>query len=806
VHLAPGTEPETSPDILTLQGLATLGLGRVPEGRALLDQAIRTDPRFADALVGLALLDVADRKFESASVLVDRAIEASPKNVDAWLMRADLNRLLNRDSVPAYRRVIELDPKNVLARINLISMQIAVGDYDEARELLDQVNQFSPNNAVAKYLEGLIEFRTGNYVSARTLAVKALKIAPYHRASLLLAGASEYALGNFAEAQSYLGRFVERVPENLYARELLISSLSKIGQTSRARETLRPGLEKAPDDPALLVLAGEVAAQANDMAAAGKYFERAAKLDPKSASARTGLAISRFASGDTDRAIADLELAVTLDPTMYQADVLLVTKYLERGDYEKAWKAQQTLEKKQPKNAITYNLKGAIYLAKKDVPKATKAFERGLELQPSYLPAALNLAKLDLAAKNPASARRRLESLLDKSESNVLVLLALAELGPQIGASQKEQFEWLKRARRENPGVLEPMLAMARLYAQAGNPSASLEVLREAQAVDPTNVELLEMLGRAQIAAGESREALLTYSKIANLKTNSPAALYQLANVQTLNSDTQGATETLRKAIDLEPDYIDAQVALVALKIRSRQFAEATAIARRLQKRAPALPVGFSLEGDVLMADKKFQAAAKLYETAYGLGKSGALAIKLHDAYTQAGMPAEADARLYQWLKLNPDDAIARLYAADSALKMGQYQKAIESYEIIQQKNPDNVLVLNNLAAAYDGANDPRAVPTAERAYQLKPDSPDIADTLGWLLVRRGDAKRGATLLQEAVDKAPRALSFRYHLAQASFNLGDKKKAREELERIMSTDTKFPEWDAAAKLLKQLQE
>jgi putative PEP-CTERM system TPR-repeat lipoprotein len=227
-------------------------------------------------------------------------------------------------------------------------------------------------------------------------------------------------------------------------------------------------------------------------------------------------------------------------------------------------------------------------------------------------------------------------------------------------------------------------------------------------------------------------------------------------------------------------------------------------IAQQVQKQAAKSPLGFAVEGDVLMAEKKYPQAAKAYETAASMGKNGALAIKLHAAYIQAGKPDKGDAQLAQWLKDSPNDALARLYAADTDLKRGRYKEAITQYEWLQKKQPDNVLVLNNLAWAYHQAKDTRAMETAERAYKLKPDNAAVADTLGWMLVEQGNTKRGLELLQQAATAAPNALEIRYHLAQGWLKSGDKSKARGELERLLSTDAKFPQRAAAQNLLEQL--
>jgi putative PEP-CTERM system TPR-repeat lipoprotein len=597
---------------------------------------------------------------------------------------------------------------------------------------------------------------------------------------------------------------IDRAPDNLYARRLMIASLVKSGQVQRALEVLQPGLKQFPEDGVLMALAGEVYLQSNEFAKGAQFFEKAARLEPKSASARTGLGLSRLASGETDHGLADLESASQLDSDKYQADILLVTSHLRQANYDAALKAMQTLEKKQPNNPLTYNLKAMIYLGKKDTAAARKQLERALELQPAYVPAAANLARLDLQEKNPQAARRRLEAILEKDKDNVQALLTLASLGPRIGATQKEQIDWLERARKASPGSVRPQLMLARLYAQAGDVKKALEAAQQALAISPDSLEVLDALGAIQIAAGEKEQALVTYRKLATLQPTSPVALHRLATAQAANADQAAAAISLKKALSLKPDYIDAQVGLAGLEVRAGRFPEAIKIARQVQKQAAKSPLGFALEGDVLMAEKKFPQAAKAYETAYGIGKSGLLAAKTYEAYAQAGKPDEAERWLAQGLKDSPDDASVRLYAADAALKSGKYRNAIEHYEWLLQKQPDNVLVLNNLAWAYQQVKDKRALETAERAYKLKPDNAAVADTLGWMLVEQGNTTRGLELLQKAVAAAPQAHEIRYHLAQAWLKAGDQSKARSELERLVASDVKFPQQAEAMNLLKKL--
>ena len=102
-----------------------------------------------------------------------------------------------------------------------------------------------------------------------------------------------------------------------------------------------------------------------------------------------------------------------------------------------------------------------------------------------------------------------------------------------------------------------------------------------------------------------------------------------------------------------------------------------------------------------------------------------------------------------EWLKQNPADFQARLYLAEAYLKSSDHRKAIDEYEYLQTKLPENLIVLNNLAWSYQQVKDKRAVETAEKALKLDSENPAVMDTLGLILAEYGDLPRGAALLKK---------------------------------------------------------
>jgi putative PEP-CTERM system TPR-repeat lipoprotein len=261
---------------------------------------------------------------------------------------------------------------------------------------------------------------------------------------------------------------------------------------------------------------------------------------------------------------------------------------------------------------------------------------------------------------------------------------------------------------------------------------------------------------------------------------------------------------SLKNALALKPDYLDAEILLGSAELGASRYVEALQIAQQIQQQYPKSASGFLLQGDILMAQKQFAPARKAYEEALAMNNNGLVAVKVHRALSAGGNAKEADARLVQWLKDQPGDLNARVYLAATYMTARQYKQAIEQYQLMLQADPKNIRALNDLALLYQKEKDPRALATAEQAYQLKPDNPEIMDTLGWILVEQNNTVRGTELLQKATATAPTSTVIRYHWAAALAKSGDKAQARRELADLLAKNKAFPERLEVQELLRQL--
>jgi putative PEP-CTERM system TPR-repeat lipoprotein len=802
----PLSESKNSAEISTLRGSASLALGKGEEAKELFKRALEDKPDFSDALVGLAIYSLSKQDVATATQYSEQAVTANPENADAWLFKGDLLRVEGKldSALAAYDQVVKLKPNSAQAYLNKAFIETSTDKFEAAKTDIEAARKVARGSVMVFYAQALLDFTQGKYTAAWESLQQILSKAPEHMPTVLLAGATQLAMGSLPQAEQHLKHYLEKDPKNLYARKLLATVLLKNRETQRAIALLSQPIRDGVDqDPQLFALAGEAYMQAREFSKATEYFEKAIRIAPKNAVLHTALSSSKMGQGDNARAVAELEMATKLDPKSSQAGILLVMMHLRLKEPEKALQAVNNLEKEHSDNPVVQNIKGSIYLSRNDAGNARSSFEKALSLQPTYFPAASNLAQLDLRDGKPDAAKKRFEAILANDKKNIQAMAALSALALSQGQT-KEATSWLERASQNNPDVLESSLLLAGHYLRLGEKQKALTLAQKLQGANAVNPEVLDLLAQAQFANNDKNAALETYNRLAAVRPNSHLVQFRIAVIHTAAENFPAAAEALRKAVALKPDYVDAQLGQIALEARQGNIEKAIAISRQIQKQHQKSPVGYIAEGDLLMQQKNAALAAKAYEHALAITKNQPLMLKLHASLSQAGRGKEATSRLIQWLKENPSDVPLRMYLAHVYLADGQTRSAIEQYQAVLQQNPKYMPAMNNLATAYQQEKNPLALEYAEKAYQIAPDNPAIMDTLGWILIEQGNTERGLSLLQKAVSLAPDVGELRYHFAAGLAKSGDKAKARKELETLLSSGRSFPSREEARTLLKQV--
>lgn len=771
-------------------GEALILLGQPTAAREAFNAALASVPGDPRARAGEARIIAAGGDLNGASNIVDDILAKAPNNFPALLLKGDLlvSQAKPEEAIRVFTKLVEVAPFNGQARFVLVSLLTGLDRFEQAAAGVVSMRKALPNDIRGVYLEAVLAFRKNEPLKARDAVIQVLNAVPEHVPSLFLAGAAEYQLGALSTAIDYLRRGIAKNPNNLYARNILVASYLRQGQPSKAEEALAPGLKMAPNDPGVLRAAGEVAMANNQLGDAVKYYDRALAAEKDNVAVKIRLAQIRLANGETERALADLEATSALNKNQFTADFALISTLLGRGDFDKALVAVAILKMKQPDNPLTYNLNGAALVGKKDFKAARTSFEKALSLQFNYLPAARNLARLDMADKNTAAALSRFNAILAKEPNNESALLALAETQSTLGLPSKEVVSTLNKAIAADVTSITPRLALINFLITVRDSKSALSAAQSANIAQPNQPRLLDALGMSQLASGETSQAIESFKKLAVLLPDSPLPLLRLASAQFSLKQVDVPLQALRKALAMKPDLLEAQRDIITVQLAAGKPDEALKETRAIQLARPKEGVGYALEGDVLASQKKFAEAALAYAEAIKRQPTAELIVKQHQLLLTLGKANEANALASKWVKENPAEPSVRFYLANTVMEKKEYKEAAQRYRELHVQQPENVAILNNLAWVLSELKDPSALNYAEKAYANAPSNPNVQDTYGWLLFNLGDGKdakkRGMDLLVQAATTAPKDVDIKMHLAKAMLKAGDKLGAARELREL----------------------
>jgi len=137
----------------------------------------------------------------------------------------------------------------------------------------------------------------------------------------------------------------------------------------------------------------------------------------------------------------------------------------------------------------------------------------------------------------------------------------------------------------------------------------------------------------------------------------------------------------------------------------------------------------------------------------------------------------------------------------------GRPDDAVRLYDTALRQDPRSDLIANNLAMLLvDTKRDPGSLDRAKElaARFSTSDNPQLLDTYGWVLYKRGEAAGALMALQAASSKAPNLPVLWYHLGMVQLSSGQTDAARDSLTRSLKSGQAFSGMEEAKAALAKL--
>lgn len=808
----PGIPAADQLDWMLIRAAALLGLRETADARDAYTAVLSRDPDNLTAKLGVVATFQAEGNLPQARSTLDEVLTTHPESVDPWLVSGELNLLLKRykDAAGNFERALDLldheRRPGVTARVltGLAEAQFAMQDTEAARESVARLEALAPRSLSALQLGARVAYMDKDLDTAQHKLQRVLQQAPDFRPAQMLLGVVHLESGNLAQAEMYLSSVVANAPGNIEARTLLAETRLKLRRLDQARETLTPMLSAQNPDSRALSVAGRLDIESGDIDQGVEYLEQSVAVSPDNGELKFQLAAAYIAAGRIAQAqelLDSIEQDSAVDDE-YRRGLLEAMAKFRDGAVDGAIASANDLASRYPQRPETNNLIGYFYLTRREFDAARRYFDISAAQIGGNAVSQRFLAAIDLAEGKLDAAETRYADILRMQPDATWAMVTMARIKGER-EDRDGTVEWLERARESDSAEVEARALLAKLYVSERNFSEGELIAREAIALNAGDASVHNALGVALLNQRRFVEAAKRFETAIELDTNGAEYHRNLAIAQRALEDTDAATDTLQSAWDREIADVPTAGMLISSKVEAGEFDEALSLVTRLQQKFPDSQAAIAYEGEVHLAAGDGEKAVAAYDRALALGTNRNIALRAYRILVDIG--DEQPLRpLIEYLEVRPLDSVARMVLAQEYMRAGDDDAAIAEFEKLVEAEPENAVALNNLAWLYYEAGRSNAAEIARKAYELRPDEANIADTLGWILIETGDVSEGVEILRQAVASGGGSAEHRYHLAAGLAKLGERDAARRTLEEILADNQSFSSRNEAAALLQSL--
>jgi tetratricopeptide (TPR) repeat protein len=399
-----------------------------------------------------------------------------------------------------------------------------------------------------------------------------------------------YDSNRLPEAAARLEGLVHQLPESFDVHELLGMIYSSQGRQQEANEHLQKAARLNPNSAAARTNLATSLVKLHKFAPAEIEFKKAQALEPASYDTNHNLGEFYLAAGKLAESIPPLAKAYQIKPDAYDNGYNLALAYLETGNGAKAKTVAQDLLVRQ-NTAELHNLLGEIEEKNQNFLAAEHEYESAAHMDPSE------------------------SNLFDWASE----LLLHRTLDPAV--------EVFRSATERYPKSPRLAIGLGMAFYSRGNYDDAVKALLHAADLNPTDANCYYFLSRAYDSSpGQADEVIQRFRRFMDLQPQNAKAPYYYAmsmwkgrRAQDASIDFQQIETLLKKSIELDPKFAEPRLQL----------------------------------GNLYSDQRKYELAIPLYERALALNADLADAhYRLGQAYVHVGKKDEAQQQLAIYQKL----------------------------------------------------------------------------------------------------------------------------------------------------------
>jgi predicted Zn finger-like uncharacterized protein len=495
-----------------LRGVVLAEEFKPKEATAELDEALKLDPDsvFSKAMLARVLLDQRDHKralplFREVSTRVPSNIDYAEGYLQALVSNGNMSDALNQvtqvnarfpgdariaflygrisdaldnaaEAEGHFKRAIAADPKLYKANLALARFYLRFRRVADAKPQLEQAVQKAPQDAAVRSGMGELAYAEGDLAEARREFEQSARLDP------TLADA-HLGLAKVSFAELNFQRSLEEAD-----RALALDPLIKDGRLQRALALWKLG---RPDESI-------------------QELDKARAEDPKSARVLITAGAVRLEKNDLPQAESALLSALALEPSNHEAHFYMARMKARRFEFTQAIESMKSALEHAPKRAAYHYEMGLIYRDAKKLNDAIEAWNSTVKLDPQHADAleALGQAYLDRGELERAVESFDKSMKADPSRTRILGL---------VGDCFFQATRWndaiarYLQALKVDPSLVQIYYKLGRAHSEKGDELKAIAYFQRATQVDRENPMPYYYLGYAYKTRNRKREAVAAF-------------------------------------------------------------------------------------------------------------------------------------------------------------------------------------------------------------------------------------------------------------------------------------------------------
>lgn len=662
-----------------------------------------------------------------------------------------------------YQAAVEENPGDWLALVGLAEVAHAQGRFDEALTRLQQIAA-QRDLPIMDYRLGLLYAERGLVKESIARLDQAQRAAPqvtrFHVAlgdACLSDGQETCAAAQFEAAAAN-----QAWPDDASRLMAQGDLWRQRGRTDQALTLYEKAVALRPSEYNQFVLASAYR-EAGQFDRAESLVRALRAKNPFSAEVTSAAAAMMAAQGKTDVAVAMYRYAIWLQNMAARdntATHLALAELLrEANRLDQAQREIEHVLSLSPYNAAAYRLQGDVYYRQNQFEEAIAAYQRAFQLDPTQVDVYISLSsQLRQHGGQPAGILELLQVANRFSPNEATLLIALGDQSERVGDLQTAVDAY--RSAMEELDLYTPTPQL------------------RSRSVGQSRAFAYARLARAYEELGQLEPAMNYYHAVVAAAPDISWPHVVLGDALRQRNDVAAAETSYRRAVQIDPTYVDGIVRLADLLSARGHTAEAKGLYRQALQIAQSRLDPQPHTIDLAAADRSSQPATHTLESDETTASSVQLPADRANPQRSStpNQVREADE------VVNAVRALAHLYQIH-----GQTEQAIQLYQEKLQQAASEGWPPTLLAGFHKGLGDiylaQGQIDLASQAYQqavaLDHWWPEARLGLAEALSAQGDSAGALHYLETAVEIAPGSVEAQVALARALDQQGDYDQALE---------------------------